>query len=904
MGKKALSLLLALAMVLVLVPGGALAVGIVDSGAYGEADARVSWTLDADGTLTISGNGEVNGLAFWEDDYVAPWTMLEYKYAIKSVVIQEGITGIQWRAFSNLTDLTSVTLPVTVTRIDMGAFDNCSGLSDIYYAGTRAQWAQVGIDTTLDRNVFLQNATTHCSDGVIPPAGIVPAANRCGDDLTWKLVDGTFTVQGTGEMWQFDNLLPAPWWEDEITSSIKRIEIKEGVTSVGYAAFGRDYYPNVTSVSFPSTLTYIREYAFSGCFNLTDIYYAGSEAQWKHVQIHDSWYDGEIGDNEPLFSAAIHYTSDPAIDESVLRARLLLQDNPFSFYRQWKSPVQTMAEQLDPKASKAWYYTENLLDAYYQAFKQTDLSLENVDEVTDVEFYEYLLLKLLDSEEMDYLSLTEPFGLVDDLSGGAVDTSLLKKLVSKGFKAGTKITDENKAPLKAACEAIYGEGNADIGWMDAILVPGKTIDEFASEFVKAYQLMTVSEARAEVIRLIGESSGERSLQLAAQNVYSSIQSAKEEGLEYCVSSGYEQSADYLSTFVLGKAVDGLCKLNPYSTVWKKTAETATFIMDTIFLTDDVSTDVLYITAMANLENALKKAIDKAEDAFRNEESVDNARHLVALADTYKRDLLIGCDLINDMIDHSERGELNWHGLLDLLSMKNMFDFGTTLKWMFGDKDSSYAQLRGQVTHIRDSIETTNFYLGSMSAIELLREVKSTTPSAWAEAEVAKAIRYGVLPEEMRNNYQSHITRLEFCLLVSCMIEEKTGKSMGELAEEWTQTQGGAIKPPFDDALYMAVNEVSSLGIINGVGNNSFAPLGEITRQEAASMLYRTANALGCDTTAAPSGFPGVADWASQGVDYTVSKGIMVGTGGDFDPLGKFTKEQAIITMVRFYENVR
>lgn len=285
MGKKALSLLLALAMVLVLVPGGALAVGIVDSGAYGEADARVSWTLDADGTLTISGNGEVNGLAFWEDDYVAPWTMLEYKYAIKSVVIQEGITGIQWRAFSNLTDLTSVTLPVTVTRIDMGAFDNCSGLSDIYYAGTRAQWAQVGIDTTLDRNVFLQNATTHCSDGVIPPAGIVPAANRCGDDLTWKLVDGTFTVQGTGEMWQFDNLLPAPWWEDEITSSIKRIEIKEGVTSVGYAAFGRDYYPNVTSVSFPSTLTYIREYAFSGCFNLTDIYYAGSEAQWKHVLV-------------------------------------------------------------------------------------------------------------------------------------------------------------------------------------------------------------------------------------------------------------------------------------------------------------------------------------------------------------------------------------------------------------------------------------------------------------------------------------------------------------------------------------------------------------------------------------------------------------------------------------------
>lgn len=628
------------------------------------------------------------------------------------------------------------------------------------------------------------------------------------------------------------------------------------------------------------------------------------------------WNDGDFGGQTERGGTAFvcewdNQGSEPIIadtisDEAVLRAKLLTVDHSFKFYRNWDSPVQVMAEQLDPAPALTWYTVENLIEMYYEAAKSGDVSSANVGEVSSVEFYEYLLFKLLDSEELDYLSVTEPFGLIGDLTAEAVDTDLLEKLASEGFKSGTKIASDNKSKIKKVCQSVCGTDSiTDIGWMDTILVAGKTIDDFASEFVKLYALTTVSDARAEAIRAIGEHAKVPALQTAAENVYASIHQAKRDGIEYCVSGGIEESVDGLAVWLLDKMVDAMCDIHPASKLWKATADGTTFVMDTVFLTDDISTDAIYILGMANVEHALLDAIDQAETTFLKDDSVANAQKLIALADTFKRALLEGCDLVIAQVDHCERGDLNWHGILDLLNMakEKKFDFGATMKWIFGDENSSYAKLRESVTNIKQNIEETNFYVGSLSVLELLREVRSTTPSAWASNEINKAINYGILPDWMRNNYQNNITRIEFCALLEYMIERKTGKTASEWADELAQQQGGYIKAPFDDALYMEVNDIARLGIINGVGNNQFNPLGEITRQEAAAMLYRTADALGYNTTSQPYDHSGVAKWAVDGVDFVTTAGIMNGTGNGFDPMGKYTKEQAVLTMVRFFENV-
>lgn len=57
-------------------------------------------------------------------------------------------------------------------------------------------------------------------------------SGTCGDNLTWKLVDGTLTISGTGAMWDY-SWGTAPWYG----LGIDKLVLEEGITSVGDYAF-------------------------------------------------------------------------------------------------------------------------------------------------------------------------------------------------------------------------------------------------------------------------------------------------------------------------------------------------------------------------------------------------------------------------------------------------------------------------------------------------------------------------------------------------------------------------------------------------------------------------------------------------------------------------------------------
>ena len=98
---------------------------ILEKGYTYWVEGNLTWKLDADGTMTISGTG-----AMKDYDYSANQSPVYCNSKVKKVVIEDGVTNIGERAFYDCSSLTSITIPDSVTRIGELAF-SCCGLTSI-----------------------------------------------------------------------------------------------------------------------------------------------------------------------------------------------------------------------------------------------------------------------------------------------------------------------------------------------------------------------------------------------------------------------------------------------------------------------------------------------------------------------------------------------------------------------------------------------------------------------------------------------------------------------------------------------------------------------------------------------------------------------------------------------------
>ena len=94
-------------------------------------------------------------------------------------------------------------------------------------------------------------------------------SGECGEDVTWTLNgSGKLTITGTGAMYDYHPYYtPAPW--TEYIAQIKSVEIGEGVTTVGDYAFSGC--TGLTEAVVPSSVTSINDSAFRDCAGLTSI---------------------------------------------------------------------------------------------------------------------------------------------------------------------------------------------------------------------------------------------------------------------------------------------------------------------------------------------------------------------------------------------------------------------------------------------------------------------------------------------------------------------------------------------------------------------------------------------------------------------------------------------------------
>ena len=241
-----------------------LAVETISAGISGTCGQDLTWILDDQGTLTISGTG---GMEDYKNSTLTPW----YAYAeqIYRVVIAPGATHVGTSAFSGCSNLTSIELPDGIVSIGGAAFSGCGSLADIVLPesvtgiGNRAFEECTSLtDITVPKNVTeLGNYVFYgCSGltGVTLPKGITKIGVMLFCDCS-SLTDITIP----------DSVTMIDRSAFSGCSGLTSIEIPERVTAIGQGAFADC--TGLTGITIPDQVTSIGQSAFTGCTGLTEI---------------------------------------------------------------------------------------------------------------------------------------------------------------------------------------------------------------------------------------------------------------------------------------------------------------------------------------------------------------------------------------------------------------------------------------------------------------------------------------------------------------------------------------------------------------------------------------------------------------------------------------------------------
>lgn len=252
---------------------------VLAEGIEGTCGLDLTWKLDPNGVLTISGTGLMDDYSYSSS---APWYSVRDQ--IQSVVVEEGVTSVgEYAFYLYYHKLTTVTLPDSLTVISDNAFNKCESLTTINMSknvemiGSEAfreckKLRSILLPETLKR---IEDQAFYACDSltvITIPAGVeyisesspfsksnrLTAVNVAEENAYYASVDGV--------LYNKDKTILLAYPSGKTDSSFT---VPETVQKINHSAFS--YNELIRSIIVPGSVESIDYYAFSNCKNLKSI---------------------------------------------------------------------------------------------------------------------------------------------------------------------------------------------------------------------------------------------------------------------------------------------------------------------------------------------------------------------------------------------------------------------------------------------------------------------------------------------------------------------------------------------------------------------------------------------------------------------------------------------------------
>ncbi len=248
------------------------------SASSGSVNEQISWVLNDEGVLTISGEGH----------WAAPLRISlseEERKEVKKVVIEEGMEMID--DLHDLSNLTTVILPESLVEISFGAFMDCPKLTNINLENVNSIGSEAFSGCSALKQLNFNREK--CSVGWDAfyntgwyneqPDGFIYLTDSVIYDYKGSVPENTYITFKDG----IKSIVAAGMFEGE--KNIIGARFPVGLKEIPQTIF--ECCENLREVIIPKSVTRIDLAAFFGTSNLT-IYYEGSEEEWNNIVLDEA----------------------------------------------------------------------------------------------------------------------------------------------------------------------------------------------------------------------------------------------------------------------------------------------------------------------------------------------------------------------------------------------------------------------------------------------------------------------------------------------------------------------------------------------------------------------------------------------------------------------------------------